>query len=59
MVKRLRVLAEHEAGVSVQELAQDYGVTPQTIRGWLLEARRERADRQEHVLRDNLTWLIE
>ena len=48
--KRRRVLAEHEAGASVQELAQDYGVTPQAVRGWLLEVRQERADREEHLL---------
>lgn len=48
-VKRRRVLAEHEAGVSVHELAQDYGVTPTTLRHWLSDARRERALQREYV----------
>lgn len=47
--KRSRVLAEHEKGVSVQELAQDHGVTPATVRGWLTDARRERALQHEYV----------
>lgn len=47
--KRKRVLAEHEAGVSVQELAQDYGVTPMTVRQWIADARRERALAREYV----------
>ena len=48
-VKRSRVLYEYEAGVSVHELAQDYNVTPATVRNWLSDARRERAFQREYV----------
>lgn len=56
--KRRRVLSEYEAGVSVQELAQDYEVTPMTVRQWLADARRDRADREEHTrwVNEMLEW---
>lgn len=36
------VLAEYRSGVSIGELAQDYGVTPGIVSDWLSEALCER-----------------